>query len=273
MLLKKLVFFGGKGGVGKSTLSCGVALRLSRVDKTLLVSVDPAHSLSGILSLKIGPWIKLIRENLYALELSAESLVEEYANRVISRLGDLLPNVKSGLKEYSNYLKHSPTALETAVLDYLLDLSESYAYVIVDSAPTGQMLRLFKTAHMVKDWFNFLARLSKERQKVQAFMGREDDLYKIVEERKLRVERLLSILKEKSLVFAVANEEPLSIKEAQDIERALGDIRVYRVLNKCRSLEGDLIKIQSVENPYGIEGLESLKVDPIMEIILGKTTS
>lgn len=185
--------------MGKSTLSCAVALRLSKEDKSLLVSIDPAHSLSGILGMPIGHEVKKIKENLHALELSAERLVEEYTERVLNSLQDLLPHVRSGLKEYAKYLKHSPTALETAILDHLLDLCQDYAYVVVDSAPTGQMLRLFETAHMVKGWFDFLTRLAKEREKVQAFMGKRDSLLSLIEERKSRVERLLNILREKKL--------------------------------------------------------------------------
>lgn len=269
MLLKRLVFFGGKGGVGKSTLSCAVALRLSKEDKSLLVSIDPAHSLSGILGMPIGHEVKKIKENLHALELSAERLVEEYTERVLNSLQDLLPHVRSGLKEYAKYLKHSPTALETAILDHLLDLCQDYAYVIVDSAPTGQMLRLFETAHMVKGWFDFLTRLAKEREKVQAFMGNRDSLLSLIEERKSRVERLLNILREKSLVFAVANEEPLSLEEAQEIKRSLRDMKVYIVLNRWRSMEGDFIKVQEAERPYGIEALESLRVEEIVGFVKG----
>ncbi len=273
MLLKGLIFFAGKGGVGKSTLSCAVALRLSEIEKTLLVSVDPAHSLSGILGIQIGPVIRAINDNLYAIELSAQELVEKYTKRVISALGDFLPNVKAGLKEYSQYIKHSPTALETVVLDHLLDLSQDYAYIVIDSAPTGQMLRLFETAHMVSGWFNFLSRLAKERQKVQTFMGKEDDFHKIIEERKQRIENLLNLLREKGIIFAIANEEPLSLKEAQDIQEALRDMKVYKVINRCKSMEGDFIKIPSLESPYGIENLKNLKVEPLLEFIVYKAIS
>ncbi|MCS7285153.1 MAG: AAA family ATPase, partial [Hydrogenobacter thermophilus] len=74
-MLLRAIFFGGKGGVGKSTLACATALRLSEKGKTLLVSIDPAHSLSGILKVKVGDDLVRINECLFAVELSAERLV------------------------------------------------------------------------------------------------------------------------------------------------------------------------------------------------------
>ncbi|MFN3871075.1 MAG: ArsA family ATPase [Aquificaceae bacterium] len=273
MLLKALVFFGGKGGVGKSTLSCTTALKLSEKDKTLLTSIDPAHSLSGILGMPIGPKVKHVEGQLYALELSAEDLVEGYTERVLSNLGELLPHVKSGLGEYAKYLRRSPTALETAVLDHLLDLTREYPYIVVDSAPTGQMLRLFETAHMVKGWFMFLYKLAKDRERLEAFMGRKDSLLELIGNRKKRIEKLLDLLKEKSLIFAVANEEPLSLQEAEHIEKALEFVKVYKVINRWKSIEGDFIKIPEKKGLYGIQALKDLDVEPITKLIFALSTS
>ncbi|MCS7263010.1 MAG: TRC40/GET3/ArsA family transport-energizing ATPase [Aquificaceae bacterium] len=267
MLLKKLVFFGGKGGVGKSTLSCATALRLSERGKTLLVSVDPAHSLSGIWGVPIGETLKEIKEGLHAVEFSGEVLVEEYARRVIKAVGELVPSVRSGMEEYVRYLKHSPTALETAVLDRLAELCNEYTYVVVDSAPTGQMLRLFDTLHMVEGWFDFLYRLSRERHRVEKFMGREDKLLELIESRRRKVQTLTNILKKKTVIFAVANEETLSFQESQTLARKLKDFKVQIVLNKWRRMTWEGPLVPTVENPYGVEGLSKLEVSPLIELI------
>lgn len=253
--------------MGKSTLSSATALSLSEKDRTLLVSVDPAHSLTGIFGVEIGPEIKAIKENLYALELSAEKLVEEYAQRVLNTLTDLLPSVSFGLKEYSKHLKHSPTALESAVLDRLVELCGDHAFIVVDSAPTGQMLRLFETAHMIRSWFEFLFRLAKERHRVESFMGREDPLLALIEERRKKLEALLTILKEKTLIFAVANEERLSLQEMEQIMSRLKDFRVFPVLNRWRGMEWNGIRVGCVEEPYGLEGLKKLDVKGILDFI------
>ncbi|MCS6998646.1 MAG: TRC40/GET3/ArsA family transport-energizing ATPase [Aquificaceae bacterium] len=267
MLLKRLVFFGGKGGVGKSTLSSATALRLSEKGRTLLVSVDPAHSLTGIFGLEIGSQVKSLKENLYAVELSAEGLVEEYAQRVLGAVGELLPSISSGLKEYTKHIKHSPTALETVVLDRLVELCNEYPFLVVDSAPTGQMLRLFETAHMVRGWFEFLFRLAKERQKVERFMGREDNLLRLIEERRRKLETLESILREKAVIFAVANEERLSIQEMETLRERLKNFRVYPLLNRWLGMEWKGPKVGWVKEPYGLEGLKRVEVGEILELL------
>jgi arsenite-transporting ATPase len=264
VLLKRLVFFGGKGGVGKSTLACATALRLSEREKTLLVSIDPAHSLSGILGVQVGPSLKRLKENFFAIELDASRLVEEYTDRVLSALTDILPRVRSGIREYVKYLKNSPTALETAVLDRIVDYCMEFPSVIVDSAPTGQMLRLFETAHMVGGWFEFLKKVAEERGKVEAFMGRRDGLSELIEDRRKRLDTLVKIFREKTVVFAVANEEPLSMQEARDIENRLKDMRVQLVLNRWKSMECDCIKIPEQERPYSIESLRRLPVEELV---------
>ncbi len=268
MLLKRLVFFGGKGGVGKSTLSCAVALELSKRENTLLVSIDPAHSLSGIFLVEVGDQIKRLKDQLFAIEMRAEALVENYAEKVLSTLTELLPTVRYGIREYAKYIRHSPTAQETAVLDKILDYCQEFPYVVVDSAPTGQMLRLFETLHMVKGWFDFLRQVAKERYKVERFMGREDNLPKLIEERREKLQNLANILREKTTVFAVANEEPLSLQEAQDIRNKLKDIEVQLLINRWHSMECDCIKIPEVEKPYGFYTLEKIPVNLILDYLL-----
>lgn len=268
MLLKRLVFFGGKGGVGKSTLSCATALRLSEKDRVLLLSADPAHSLSGILGVHVGSSLKRLKENLYAVELDAGAVVEEYAERVLSSLRELLPAVSSGVREYVKHIKSSPTALETAVLDRLVDYCGEFSYVLVDSAPTGQMLRLLETAHMVRAWFDFLRRVAEERRRVEAFMGRREGLSELIEERRGRLETLLKIFRERAVVFAVAREEPLSLREAEDIRRKLGDMKVHLVINCWKSMECNCVKVPEVEKPYHMESLRALRLEELLNHIL-----
>ncbi|HOG53342.1 MAG TPA: ArsA-related P-loop ATPase, partial [Bacillota bacterium] len=75
----KIVFFGGKGGVGKTTCSAAFAVACARKgQKTLIVSTDPAHSTSDIFEKKIGDGIANIMPNLDALEISGEKESKQY---------------------------------------------------------------------------------------------------------------------------------------------------------------------------------------------------
>lgn len=262
------MFFGGKGGVGKSTLSCATALKLSQWGRTLLVSVDPAHSLTGILGIEVGQGVKAVGESLFAVELSAEGLVEKYAEKVLRVLEGLIPSSRQGFKEYSKYLKSSPTALETAVLDWLADLCKDYVYLVVDSAPTGQMLRLFQTAHMVGGWLEFLTKLVKERERVERFMGRKDSLLSLLEEKKRKIQTLSWIFRKKTLIFAVANEEELSLEEARILEKKLEGFNVYTLINRWSAMEWKGPKVPLANKPYGVENLLQLDIGDILKLLV-----
>src|SRR4030067_2633483 len=89
----KLILFGGKGGVGKTTCASSAGLYLANNDKnTLLISTDPAHSLSDSLGLEIGDEIKQIEgvDKLSAVEISAEKALSNFKKEYEDELRRLL---------------------------------------------------------------------------------------------------------------------------------------------------------------------------------------
>src|SRR5690606_25257532 len=99
-------FFSGKGGVGKSTMSCSTAVWLARQGyRTLLVTTDPAPNLSDIFGQTIGHKITAINgvENLSAIEINPDAASEEYRDRIIAPLRGILDeqNLK-GIREQLN---------------------------------------------------------------------------------------------------------------------------------------------------------------------------
>jgi arsenite-transporting ATPase len=270
-MLLRIVLFGGKGGVGKSTLACATALKLSEHHKTLLLSIDPAHSLSGILQTKIGSEISRITHNLYAQELLAEELVEKYSKKVLLALKETIPTLSSGLEEYARQLKHSPTALETALLDRLVDyFEEPFDFIIIDNAPTGQMVRLFYTMNSLENWFSFLEKVAEEKQKLENFMGRKNNLIELLRSRKNRVKKVISVLREKAIVFAVTNEDPLSMEEGDSLQKHLRNFKVYKVINRCSLEKTPFLKVPYLENPFGIENLRKLHIDHLLKVIINE---
>lgn len=264
MLLRSVLLFGGKGGVGKSTLSCATALRLSERGRTILLSLDPAHSLRSILGVSedsIGV--------LNIVELNAEKLARDYTDSVLRNMeGFIHEKAYQGLKKLAQHISSSPTAVETAVLDKLSQIMrEDYHYLVLDFAPTGQMLRLFKTFHLVKEWMDALLKLSKDREKVDRFMGRERDMTKILTERKEKVEFLIRTLKERGILFAIANEDRLSLEEAERLREELSFMRCYTVINKWEKMEGNFLKVAHSQKPYGVEGLRELGIDHILSVV------
>lgn len=89
----KFIFFSGKGGVGKSTMSCATAVWLARKGySTLLVTTDPAPNLSDIFLQTIGNNITPINDvpNLSAIEIDPDAASEAYRERIIGPMKDLL---------------------------------------------------------------------------------------------------------------------------------------------------------------------------------------
>lgn len=88
------LFFTGKGGVGKTSVSCATAIKLAeKGKKVLLVSTDPASNVGQVFSQSIGNNIKPITlvPNLFAIEIDPQAAAEEYRNKIINPIKESLP--------------------------------------------------------------------------------------------------------------------------------------------------------------------------------------
>lgn len=142
----KFIFFSGKGGVGKSTMSCATAVWLARKGySTLLVTTDPAPNLSDIFRQPIGNNITLIKdvENLSAVEIDPDMASDAYRERVIAPMRELLD--EKSLETIKEQMK-SPCVEEVAAFDKFIDFmcDPIYDVVIFDTAPTGHTIRLLE---------------------------------------------------------------------------------------------------------------------------------
>jgi len=153
----KFIFFSGKGGVGKSTMSCATAVWLAKKGyKTLLVTTDPAPNLSDIFGQEIGHNVTPIKgvNDLYAIEIDPDKSSEEYRERIVGPLRELLDekNLKT-IKEQLN----SPCVEEVAAFDKFIEFMDDpqYEVVIFDTAPTGHTIRLLE---LPSGWSETLAR-------------------------------------------------------------------------------------------------------------------
>lgn len=142
----RFIFFSGKGGVGKSTMSCATAVWLARQGhKTLLVTTDPAPNLSDIFGQAIGHRVTQIdgATSLYAIEIDPDKASDEYREHIIAPMRALLDEKSiAGVKEQLN----SPCVEEVAAFNKFIEFMDQPAYdvVIFDTAPTGHTLRLLE---------------------------------------------------------------------------------------------------------------------------------
>ncbi len=142
----KFIFFSGKGGVGKSTMSCATAVWLAKAGyKTLLVTTDPAPNLADIFGQAIGHQITPIPnvDNLHAIEIDPDTASEEYRERIVAPLKELLD--EKNLNVVREQLK-SPCVEEVAAFDKFIEFMDDPGYdvVVFDTAPTGHTIRLLE---------------------------------------------------------------------------------------------------------------------------------
>lgn len=140
----KSLFFTGKGGVGKTTVSCMAALfNAQKGYKTLLVTTDPAAHIGEVLNVKVGSDPAKVTDNLYAVMVDQKAAFQEYKEKVLREAqGKYSEDMLSAMDEELN----SPCTEEMAAFDKFIQFIESndYQTVVFDTAPTGHTLRLLE---------------------------------------------------------------------------------------------------------------------------------
>jgi arsenite-transporting ATPase len=164
LLDRQVLFFGGKGGVGKTTCSSAFALAASRRDRrVLLVSTDPAHSTSDIFERRIGPGESEIGPRLWAIEIDAIRESARYVGEVkrdIERM--FAPAVIRQAHRQIDMAAASPGLAEVALLDRMIDLilerGTRYDLIVFDTAPTGHTVQLLRMPEVMETWIGALVK-------------------------------------------------------------------------------------------------------------------
>lgn len=228
----KLILFGGKGGVGKTTCAASTALYLSNFFRTLIISTDPAHSLSDSLDRKIGGQIKQVegKKNLYALEISAEKALSDFKIEYEEEIKKILDTSTSLDQEDINSLFALPIPGMDEVMGFktILDLIEEGEFdkYIVDTAPTGHALRLLTLPDLLDDWIKVLAKMRwKYRYIVERFSGKynadkSDDFLLNMKKTVKKIEGLLRN-NQKCEFIPVTIPEEMSILETERLIESL----------------------------------------------------
>jgi len=179
LLDRDVVFFGGKGGVGKTTCSSAFALAASRRGRrVLLVSTDPAHSTSDIFERRIGPDERQIEAGLSALEIDADREASRYVadvKRDIERM--FAPAVVRQANRQIDLAAASPGLAEVALLDRMIDVivsrESSSDLIVFDTAPTGHTLQLLRMPEAMDAWIQAL--IKHRRAVLEIDHGHEEE--------------------------------------------------------------------------------------------------
>jgi arsenite-transporting ATPase len=174
-----LLFFGGKGGVGKTTVAAATAVKLAQqrpLQRFLLLSTDPAHSLMDVFGERAGRvdpdrphTVVGAPANLHVRELDAPRALEVRRASFESALDDIavavgtLSGLGGGIGD--NAALHSLMRLAPPGIDELfgmlavIDARAAYDVVLVDTAPTGHALRLLEMPDAAREWTQLLLRM------------------------------------------------------------------------------------------------------------------
>ena len=169
---QRVVFVGGKGGVGKTTIAGGLGVHAAnRGKRVLVVSTDPAHSLGDLFERSIGDTATGIMAGLWCLEIDPDAQAQRHVDRVTEQMKGLAaPAMHQELVRQMDTARHSPGAMEAALLEriaaLIADQGDDYDLIIFDTAPTGHTLRLLSLPEAMAAWTDGLLAHNKRSQQL-----------------------------------------------------------------------------------------------------------
>jgi len=233
----KLIIFGGKGGVGKTSCAVATALALSENFKTLLISTDPAHSVSDCLGQQIGYKVVQIDGviNLAAIEVIADEALSVFKEAHQSELKKLLAtSTNLDNEDINEMLSLSiPGIDEIMSFKTIIDFIEEGQYdkYVVDTAPTGHALRLISSPKMLDAWIKVAAKMRwKYRYLITSFAGsyKQDEVDAFLLSLKKTVKRIENLLQDNAKCEFI----PVCIPEAMAISetiRLIADLEDFKI--------------------------------------------
>ena len=228
----QFILFAGKGGVGKTTLSCVTAVRMARDfpgKRVLLFSADPAHSLSACLQTKIGPRPKLLLPGLTAMEIDATAEFEKLKVHYAEDLEHFLESVSRGFDltfdrvVLERMLDLAPPGLDevmalTRILDFLA--LESYDLFVLDCASTGHLIRLLELPDLINEWLKAFFNLFLKYEHILQMPAFAEELVGI--SRNLKKMRELLQNPAASALYSVSISTQMALEETKDLVAACG---------------------------------------------------
>lgn len=208
--MTEYILYGGKGGVGKTTCAAATGYKLANEGhKTLVVSTDPAHSISDSFDTDVPSEPVEVLENLWAVEVEPEEAMEEYRDTVeavpesfsqgLSALGIDSDEMGDNVAGLFDDALGAPGSDEAAAMYKFIEYmdSDKWEYVVFDTAPTGHTLRLLEFPEVMDSALGKIVRLRSQVQGVMdSFKGllggddEEESNYGKLEKLKERIERV-----------------------------------------------------------------------------------
>lgn len=246
---RRILFVGGKGGVGKTSVSSALALAYARDGgRVLLVSTDPAHNLGHAWDRQLSDGLARVFTHedgvVDAVEIDPQATIERHFATVAATMMRLLPDrLHASAQQHLDQAKSAPGSHESAVLERIAELVEisrdTHDLVIFDTAPSGHTLRLLSLPEKLTTWTETLL-ASRDRSErfaaaARSVVGTKDDeptadaeLRRTLIARRDRFALLRSLVTDADATsfIVVSIAERLPVAESIDVVRQLIELGI-----------------------------------------------
>ncbi|RLC83558.1 MAG: arsenic transporter [Chloroflexi bacterium] len=250
----KYIFFGGKGGVGKTVMAGAAALWIANQGKrTLLASTNPVHSLSSLLDQDVfgAPTPVEGVPNLLAYEIDTKDTIEKSKVELTQKIEWFLKyaDIKTRADEFVESATMNPAFEESAMFENMIDLmfEDKYDAYVFDTAPTANARRLLGMSSVYSMWVNKMVKSREEARSLKELLSysrkkeEKDPLMDYLLNLRTRMERAKELLTdaEKTAFFFITLPEALPIAVIkrfinwfQDFGIPVGGVVVNMVIDK-----------------------------------------
>jgi arsenite-transporting ATPase len=236
---RRLLIFGGKGGVGKTTAAAAAAIALAHNEeaRVLIFSTDPAHSLSDSFNERVGELKRSVarQKNLDASEIDPIARFEAMKDRYRAWTDELFDSLTAGSRWEIQFDREAmreiislapPGIDEIAALGAISDqLDEGhYTTIVLDTAPTGHLVRFLELPEVALSWVRVFMKLLLKYKNVADWSGVAEELVTMSKS----IKRLSSMLSDQSQCefIGVAIPERMSLEESVRLTEALKRLKV-----------------------------------------------
>jgi arsenite-transporting ATPase len=279
----RLLFFGGKGGVGKTTCAAAAAIALARTSlRVLVLSTDPAHSLADVLAMQVGDEERRVPgiRGLYARELDARAAFDKERARYHEAIGATFRALIPGSRMEASY--------DRAVMEDLIDLAPSgideifaivtlidalnapaaprrglpatrrykWDTIVVDTAPTGHTLRLLAMPRVALEWTHAVLRVLLKYQRLLGLGNLAADVLSFAR----RLRSLETLLRDPSRTSFVAVTRAAELPRAETT-RLLTALEGHRI--SCPAVVVDAITVGTCERCRRTAFREAAQLDAL----------
>ena len=266
--MARLLLFGGKGGVGKTTTSTSTAVGLADAGlKVLLVSSDPAHSTSDSLGVQLNSSPMEVEgvPGLWGLELDPEARISDHIPKLTESLGPLMGGESLDMNASEMVL---PGLDEAMAFDELLKHLENpdWDVIVFDTAPTGHTLRFLALPEIIEKWADKIIKMHRVTGGIRAMMFGAKDGEKMKNEldkfrrRVLHVRRILCN-PDVTRFTLVTIPEKMGVNETVRAHQALAEFNLPVsgcVINRMTpDLDHEFIQTRRINEKSNIELLNS----------------